>query len=111
MHIFTTTDGINFNQTFYYAGGGGMMPRMLSETEVWVAVTEKGPRGHDTKSVMLHSTDGGYSWAEGFHYPGSSPIGLDCYDRQHCIAEIVLVTEQCTILTFKPRNNMTTYMV
>ena len=42
MHIFTTTDGTTFNQTYFSAGGGAMMPRMLSETEVWVAATEKG---------------------------------------------------------------------
>lgn len=106
MHIFTTTDGTNFNQTYYVAGGGAMMPRMLSETEVWVAATEKG--AIEEKSVMLHSTDGGHSWAPGGQYPASSPIGLDCFDNQHCIAEIVLATQQCTVLTFKPGNGAPT---
>lgn len=106
MHIFTTTDGATFTQTYFVADGGGMMPRMLSETEIWVAATEKG--AIESKSVMLRSTDGGKSWAPGGEYPASSPIGLDCFDRQHCIAEVALVTQQCTVLTFKPGNGLPT---
>jgi hypothetical protein len=41
----------------FVAGGGGMMARMVSETEVWVAATEKG--AIEDKTTMLRSTDGG----------------------------------------------------
>ena len=77
-----------------------MQVRMLSETDAWAAGTSA---GKEAIGSFYKTTDGGKSWAKAQEVPLSSPIGMDCFDNQHCIAPAVLpITQECTVLTYKP---------
>jgi hypothetical protein len=55
-----------------------------------------------SKGEFYHTQDGGTSW-DLSTVNGAVAMGIDCFDRTHCVAGAIMpLTQLCTAITYKP---------